>query len=1225
MIRRRATTKQPAAAGAEAGTGTRAVPLRPSALLNAIARCATALVRAVDPGLVLADVLHMLGAAAGANRAYVFERRTNAAGLAIDIEIHRWNGPRAPPLPSRQIFFERDAQKAGFAKWLEPLARGEHVAGNIHDFEASVRDDLHGMGVRTILIVPIMVDAVWWGQIGLDNCESDRVWTPGEIDAVKTLAELIGSALNRKAQVAALANAVQIVDNSTTVLFRIGVTPDLPLLYISDNIRQSRTTAADLLKAPTQWKRNISFYADDLPGLMAAIKTITDGTAITARQECRAYRYDGSLVWYDFMMHAVFDGEGALIAIEGMAFDVTERKQAQAARALLAAIVNSSVDGIMAETQSGKITSWNSGAERLFGYSAAEMIGQTRDRLIPDELGGEIAAKFALFTGGRGIAPFDSELMTKSGARIHVSITMSPIYDVAAQMIGASLIFRDITQARRAAADLADRDSLLHAVTLGAAILAKAETLEAGMPEALAFIGECLRADRVMILQLQPEQIPRAIVCHQWVSPNTKAPDQNSFPAPEIAMAAFETWYDPLYADAVVTYQRATASGPVRTLMESQGVQSCLLMAIFVSGTLWGNFAIYSCAVARTWTDGELAALKTFADVTGALILRAQTRLALERSEGRFRVMSDVAQDGIITIDELARIGHWNRAASRIFGWSAEEALGRTAHSMMVPQRDQQDVLRGMQQFGVTGDGKMVGRTQELLAVRKDGSEIPIEISVASARVEGQWHAIAIVRDITDRKRIQQRLVDMSRTDALTGIANRRAFVDALEQAIALANRVGEGFAVLYLDLDHFKDINDTMGHPVGDDLLRAVAQRLRSTVRRSDTIARFGGDEFAVIATAVCEPDDAARLAELIVDALRQPFTIGGREIRCATSVGIAMFGAETANAEDLLSHADIALYRAKSEERGSYRFFTDAMDLEVRTRVSMAAELRVAIQSGQLFLLYQPQVDMASGLVIGLEALVRWHHPQRGVVGPTAFIGLSEHSDLILALGHWVMQEACRQVRAWIDAGIEPCIVAVNFSGEQFKVPLKLERDIRALVSEAGLTPNRFEIELTESVLMKVSQANNDMLIRLRGYGFRLAIDDFGTGYSSLDYLRQFPVDRIKIAQEFIIHLGAAAGNRTIVKATIGLAQALGIEIIAEGVETIEECDLLQGWGCPQAQGFHFSQPLTADATTALLRGDRILSGAGHPAAHRAKLPPSRPARPRRPARDKPAAAAE
>jgi predicted signal transduction protein with EAL and GGDEF domain len=382
--------------------------------------------------------------------------------------------------------------------------------------------------------------------------------------------------------------------------------------------------------------------------------------------------------------------------------------------------------------------------------------------------------------------------------------------------------------------------------------------------------------------------------------------------------------------------------------------------------------------------------------------------------------------------------------------------------------------------------------------------------------------------------------------------------------------------------------------------LLQTVAKRLEAAVRETDTVARFGGDEFAIIGVDIREPADAAILADKLLKAVGEAVSIQGNEIRTGTSVGIAVYGAESPDAEALLSHADVALYRSKSEGRGTYRFFTDAMDAEVRTRVTMTAELREAIASGQLFLVYQPQVDTDTGLTSGVEALVRWRHPKRGLVLPADFIPVAESSGLIVSLGSWVLHEACRQMKEWLDAGIAPPLIAVNLSGLQFKAPLELENDIVATLAESCVPPERLELELTESVLMDASREHNDVLLRLRAFGLRIAIDDFGTGYSSLDYLRRFPVDRVKIAQDFIVDLTPSSGDAVIVKAAIGLAHELNLGVVVEGVQTFEQLELIRSWGGREVQGYYYSRPLPAAEATALLRTGKIApaQAAGAPA---------------------------
>ena len=462
-----------------------------------------------------------------------------------------------------------------------------------------------------------------------------------------------------------------------------------------------------------------------------------------------------------------------------------------------------------------------------------------------------------------------------------------------------------------------------------------------------------------------------------------------------------------------------------------------------------------------------------------------------------------------------------------------------------------------------------------------------IERDVISLIADGRYLGRAwFLRDITERKQAAAFALRMSRYDVLTGLANRAVFIEALQHAVAATKRGKQSFAVIYLDLDHFKDVNDTLGHPVGDELLKQIADLLTSTTRETDTVARFGGDEFAVVVSDINDPADAAILAKKLIAALAAPFQVAGSEIHTGASIGIAIYGADAADAETLLSNADVALYRAKAEGRGRYRFFTEAMDDEVQSRVNLGAELRDAIDACQLFLMYQPQVAIADGRISGVEALLRWRHPERGVLSPDLFIPIAERIGIIGRLGHWVLWAACRQARLWLDAGLAPVRIAVNVSALQFKASIALEADVAATLRETRLPPHLLELELTETVLMGMARERSDALDRLRKTGVTIAIDDFGTGYSSLEYLRWFPVERIKIAQVFVKELETKHDDAAIVRATIGLARELGVNVIAEGVETEAQADLIAGWGCEEAQGFLFSRPLSMEDATAALK---------------------------------------
>jgi diguanylate cyclase (GGDEF)-like protein len=432
--------------------------------------------------------------------------------------------------------------------------------------------------------------------------------------------------------------------------------------------------------------------------------------------------------------------------------------------------------------------------------------------------------------------------------------------------------------------------------------------------------------------------------------------------------------------------------------------------------------------------------------------------------------------------------------------------------------------------------------------------------------------------------------IERAQTDVLTGLANRRIFVERLALSFAEARRGGKAFAVLCFDLDGFKDVNDTLGHPAGDMLLRQVAERLKASMRDTDLVARFGGDEFAVLEPDASDSEAAGALASKILAVLAAPYDLDGIVVHVTVSIGIARYEPDLAGPDAILSQADLALYRAKEDGRNCYCFHTRELDQQVRERVALTDELRGAIARDELELHYQPQVELATGRIIGLEALLRWRHPTRGMVSPSVFIPIAERSGGIVPLGMWVFEEACRQLSVWQMQGIAPDVLAVNFSAVQFKGAAALEEELTACLKRWAVEPGRLEVELTETVLMQVGAQQGEMLERLRAAGLRIALDDFGTGYSSLSYLTSYPVNRIKIAQQLVFGVIDEQRSATVVRTAIRLANELGIELLAEGVETAAQAQFLLSAGCTQAQGFHFSRPVSGSEATELLKRHRI-----------------------------------
>jgi diguanylate cyclase (GGDEF)-like protein/PAS domain S-box-containing protein len=481
----------------------------------------------------------------------------------------------------------------------------------------------------------------------------------------------------------------------------------------------------------------------------------------------------------------------------------------------------------------------------------------------------------------------------------------------------------------------------------------------------------------------------------------------------------------------------------------------------------------------------------------------------------------------------------------------------------------------------------------------EDGSFADVLISAATVRdaAGSPTGAVGVAVDITERTRAEERIRHLAHHDQLTGLPNRVLFQDRLRQALALARRGGTRIGLLLLDLDHFKDINDTLGHPVGDTLLRLVAERLSTSVRPSDTLARFGGDEFALVQTGLHGPEGAAALVQRLIDALAAPFTLETQEVQVSASAGVVVYPGNSDDADELVRQADVALYRAKQEGRARARFFDTTMDAEVQARRSLERELRRALDRGEFAVHYQPQLDLRTDRVDSVEALVRWRHPERGLILPGEFIGAAETSGLVRPLGAWVLLEACRQARAWQNAGLEP-VVAVNLSAAQFRDD-SLLREIDDALRTSALDPRWLELEITESLFLERADSGTNRTLRgLTARGIRLALDDFGTGYSSLAALKELPVHKIKIDYSFVRDIDSDRHNEAVVHAIVSLGHALNKRVVAEGVERDMQLALLRRLGCDAAQGFLLARPQLAAEVGPLLAGRGAYQAAANPA---------------------------
>ena len=481
------------------------------------------------------------------------------------------------------------------------------------------------------------------------------------------------------------------------------------------------------------------------------------------------------------------------------------------------------------------------------------------------------------------------------------------------------------------------------------------------------------------------------------------------------------------------------------------------------------------------------------------------------------------------------------------------------------------------------------GASIEFRLCARDGSLHWVENRYVPVRnKEGRLIEVeGIVIDITERKAAEEKIALLARTDGLTGLANRATFLERLQQIFAAAKRGAVPFAVLYLDLDKFKPVNDTFGHPTGDLLLQEVGRRLKSCIRETDLIARLGGDEFAVLQSEVKEPAAAGELAARIQAELCRPYVLGDNEAHISVSIGICPFGAGIVDADSMLAQADLALYRSKEEGRNQYHFHSQDLDQEVLERVTLGGELLRAIDAHELEVQYQPQVELASGKIIGMEALVRRNHPTRGLLAPGVFIPIAEKTGIIVPLGHWVLDQACRQMKAWRDNGVAPPVVAVNLSLHQLKHGQALIRDVAETLALWELPPSALEFDVTEATLAQLKWTQNDVLPQLRALGVKIAIDGFGSEYSSFDYIKEYRVNHLKIAPSYIKESAIDSDDAAAMRAILAFARDMGIAVIAQGVETEQQSALLQLTdSATQGQGFHFSKAVSAGEASELLR---------------------------------------
>jgi diguanylate cyclase (GGDEF)-like protein/PAS domain S-box-containing protein len=801
-----------------------------------------------------------------------------------------------------------------------------------------------------------------------------------------------------------------------------------------------------------------------------------------------------------------------------------------------AALLDLAHDAIIVRDMHNRIEFWNRGAELMYGWPAALAIGKIQYELLKAELSQPIEEIEAeLMREGH----WEGEMVhyTRAGDRLNVDARWALQRDSKGKPARILAIYHDITERKKADTALREGEERFRN-------LANNMSQLAWMADETGYIF--------------------------WY--NNRWFDYTGTTLEEMKGWGWEKVHDPEHVQRVV-----------------EKIAKC-----FQTGEVWedtfplrGRDGIYRPFLSRAVPirDATGKVLRWFGTNTDVSESKALEEALFEEKE-RAQVTLNSIGDAVICTDIEGRITFLNLVAEKMTGWPRQEADGRPMPEVFeVLDANSREVIPNPMALAV-GENRTMNLPANCILIQRRGVEIPIEDSVSpihdrQGKVTG---AVIVFRDVSAARAMTLQMTHSAQHDFLTGLPNRMLLSDRIRQAIVFAPRHNKKVGILFLDLDGFKHINDSLGHPVGDLLLQSVGRRLTECVRGSDTVSRQGGDEFVVLLSEMAQPEDAAITARRMLATVAAPHSIGGHDLHVTTSIGVSVYPFDGADAETLIKNADTAMYQAKEHGRQSYQFFKPAMNVRAVERQSIEESLRRAVERQEFALHYQPKINLKTGEIAGAEALLRWTHPSRGLVPPSQFIPVAEDCGLILPIGRWVLREACTQAQAWLRAGLPLVTMAVNISAMEFRDDCFLD-SVLAILWETELDPARLELELTETVLMKRAESAETILGKLREKGVRLAVDDFGTGYSSLSYLRKFPIDALKIDQSFIRQITTSPGETSIVTAIISMGRSLKLRVVAEGVETSQELAFLQAHQCDEAQGYLFSRPVAPGEFAKLL----------------------------------------
>jgi diguanylate cyclase (GGDEF)-like protein/PAS domain S-box-containing protein len=894
----------------------------------------------------------------------------------------------------------------------------------------------------------------------------------------------------------------------------------------------------------------------DVPRLLEQL-AVARGDSTPA--QVRHRRKDGTLIDVEIRAHELrFDGRRAMVVV---AQDITEQKRAAEAlrqgEERYRTLVELSPDAILIHSQGMVVFANSAGVKLLGATSSVEIIGRSTIDFVHPDSRPSVTARMRRLDRGESVPFVEEKFIRLDGRAIHVEAGAVPFtfHDAPAVQV----VIRDVSERKRA-------EALQAALYRIAELTTSVEDMPAFYRTLHGVVSELMYAEN-FYLALVDEETAR-LKFEYFVDEVDDAP-------PALKPGKTLTEYVLRTGEPLLVNPAVQAALEDQGQVELVGAASLDWLGVPLKrgDQAFGVIVVQSYEETARYTETDRDILTFVSQHVATALDRKRAADALRASEARFRTLAETAPCAIV-IYQGDQFRYVNRAAASITGYERGQLTGKEFWDHVHP--DFQHLVRGKgrpRQRGVEAPGR-----HEFKIRRRDGEERWLDFSAGVIEFGGRPAVLGIAFDVTQRKRAEEQIKELAYHDALTGLPNRLLFNDRLAVAVAQAHRSASRLAILFLDLDRFKVINDSLGHSLGDRLLKEVAERLQAGVRHGDTVARLGGDEFILLLPGIGRAEDAAKVAEKILESLKLPVRIEDRELVVTASIGISLYPEDGFDVESLIKNADTAMYRAKEQGRDNFQLYTHAMNETAVERLGLENSLRKALPGGQLVLHYQPLLDLTTGRVHGVEALLRWNHPDRGLVLPHEFLNLAEITSLIVPMGPWTLRTACARARAWQEQGHPTLTVAVNLSARQFQQP-DLVTQVKRALDDTGLPPSSLDLEITETHAMQNAETTIMTLRELKRLGVRISIDDFGIGYSSLSYLKRLPIDTLKIDQSFVRDITTDPDDAAIATAVIALAHTLKLQVVAEGVETQEQLEFLAARHCDRMQGYLFSRPLSAD----------------------------------------------